>query len=181
MDDYPKTIKAAGTPYLVYLRRGVELTQHEAAEVADLIHAGGAIKGTIEQIKDRVRTAHLFIIAKWGSKIIGVAALKAPQQSYRNRLQQETGVDLSANSYPSELGYVTVAKACQGQRLSSYLMEELMSLPIVSDGVFATTKLEDFYKNALPALGFEYRESYRNDDDEIVYILTKAALTHNPN
>lgn len=175
MNDYPKIVRAADIPYTVVLRGGADLSPDEAAEVARLVHAGGAVQGTIEQIKGRVRNAHLFAIALWAGDVVGVAALKAPQQGYRDTLRQKTGVDLPAETYPAELGYVAISEACRGGRLSSLLMAELMSRPAGTEGVFATTKRDGFYKAVLPYLGFNYRGSYQNDDKETVHLLTKPA------
>ena len=174
MNGFPKTVRAADVPYMVILRRGAELSDDEAAEVAYLIHSCGAVKGTVQQIENRVRRANLLIIARWAKEIAGVAALKSPEPTYRKRLRENVGVDVPENEYPTELGYVAVSKANRGRRLSSLLMEELMSLPIGGDGVFATTKREGYRTAALPNLGFKYRGSYLNDDRETVHLLTKA-------
>ena len=141
--------------------------------MARLVKEGGAVKGAIGQIEGRIANAYLWIIARQGKDIVGVAALKAPQQSYRDKLQRETGIELSEEKYPAELGYVAVSEACRGARLSSILMAELMSQPIGRDGVFVTTKRNGFCENALPYLGFIYRASYQNDDRETVHLLTK--------
>jgi hypothetical protein len=90
-------------------------------------------------------------------------------------LQQKTGVELSADMYPVELGYAVISEACRGVRLSSRLMAELMSLPPGIKGVFVTTTRDGFYKAALPDLGFNYRGSYQNDDGKTVHLLTKPA------
>lgn len=175
MNDFPKTVHAGGVPYTLMLCGGGELLANQVAEIARLIHVCGAVRGNIEQIERRVQNAHLFVIAFWTDKIVGVAALKAPQLSYRKTLKQKTSVNLSTDEYPVELGYVAISKANRGHRLSSLLMAELMSQPAGTEGVFVTTKLDRFRKVALPKLGFDYRGSYRNDDSEIVYLLTKAA------
>lgn len=175
MANYPKTVTVADLPYTLTLLEGKKLTKDEVAEVARLVHTGGAVKGTIKEIEDRVRKAHLFIIARQGGEIVGAAALKAPEQGYRSTLRDKTGVDLSEDRYPAELGYVVISKACRGSRLSSTLMEELMSGPASTSGVFATTKLDRFYKTALPDLGFTYRGSYQNENGETVHLLTKPA------
>jgi hypothetical protein len=174
MNGFPKTVRAADVPYTVILRSGAELFDDEVAEVADLIHSCGAVKGTVEQIENRVRRAHLLIIARWAKEIAGVAALKSPKTTYRKRLRENVGVDVPENEYPTELGYVAVSEANRGRRLSSLLMEELMSLPIGGDGVFATTKREGYRTAVLPDLGFKCRGSYLNDEGETVYLLTKA-------
>jgi hypothetical protein len=176
MNDYPKTVRVADLLYNITLREGAKLFRDESKEVARLLHAGGAVNGTAEQIECRVKKAHVLVVARQGKDLIGVAALKVPQQSYRVRLRQETGVDLSADLYPVELGYVGVSKACRGHRLSSILMAELMSLPAGNEGVFATTKRDGYYKAALPDLGFNYRGQYQNSKEETVHLLTKPAI-----
>lgn len=156
------------------LYSGAKLLDGQVAEVARLVHACGAVKGTIEQIENRVKRAHLVVIALWADKIVGVAALKSPARTYRNTLRKAVGVDLSEKEYPTELGYVAVSEANRGHRLSSLLMTELMSQPAGAEGVFATTKRDGYRMAALPDLGFEYRGSYRNNDGETVHLLTKA-------
>lgn len=174
MNNFPKTVRAGDVPYTLMLCGGAELLEEQVAEVARLVHACGAVKGTMEQIEDRVKKAHLFIIALWADTIVGVAALKSPALTYRNTLQQKVGVDLSEKEYPAELGYVAVSEANRGHRLSSLLMAELMSQPAGAEGVFATTKRDGYRTAALPYLGFKYRGSYLNDNRETVHLLTKA-------
>jgi hypothetical protein len=174
MNGFPKTVRAADVPYTLILRSGTDLSDDEAVEVARLIHACGAVIGTVEQIENRVRRAHLLIIARWAKTIAGVAALKSPELTYRKRLRENVGVDVSEQEYPSELGYVAVSEANRGRRLSSHMMAELVSLPIGADGVFATTKREGYRTAALPDIGFKYRGYYLNDEGETVYLLTKA-------
>lgn len=174
MNDFPKTVRAGDMPYTVMLCGGAELLDEQVAEVARLVHACGAVSGTVEQIEYRVKKAHLVIIALSANTIVGVAALKSPTLSYRNTLQQKVGVDLSEKEYPAELGYVAVSKANRGHRLSSLLMAELMSQPAGAEGIFATTKRDGYRTDALPDLGFKYRGSYLNDDGETVHLLTKA-------
>lgn len=174
MNVFPKTVRVADVPYTVILRSGAELLDEEVAEVAYLIYACGAVNGTVTQIEHRLRRAYLFIIALWGDKIAGVAAFKSPALTYRNTLREKVGIDIPENEYPLELGYVAVSEANRGRRLSSCLMAELMSLPAGADGVFATTKRDGYRTAALPDLGFKYRGSYRNDDGETVYLLTKS-------
>ena len=111
MEDYPKTVYAAGLPYWLIFRGGPDLLKDERAEVARLVKEGGAVKGAIGQIEGRIANAYLWIIARQGKDIVGVAALKAPQQSYRDKLQRETGIELSEEKYPAELGYVAVSEA----------------------------------------------------------------------
>ncbi|WP_151718679.1 hypothetical protein [Gemmobacter serpentinus] len=173
---YSKTVYAADIPYDVSVTGGKELLEDEVAAVATLILAGGAVKGTTKEIQERVKNAHLFAIARHGAEIVGVAALKDPEPGYRKTLQFKTGIDLPPETYPAELGYVSISEACRGGRLSSGLMAKLMSLPAGQDGVFATTKRDGFYKHALPKLGFESRGSYQNDKGETVHLLTKPAV-----
>jgi len=139
-----------------------------------LICECGAVSGTTLQIQRRLRKAYLVIIALWADEIAGVAALKSPAFTYRNTLQEKVGVEISASDYPAELGYVAVSEAQRGNRLSSRLMSELMSLPAGADGVFATTKRDGYRMEALPNLGFTYRGFYRNDGGETVHLLTKS-------
>lgn len=174
MNDFPKTVRAGDAPYTLMLCGGAELLDEKVAEVARLVHACGAVIGTIEQIEDRVKKAHLLVIAFWANRIVGVAALKSPALTYRNTLRQKVGVDLSEKEYPAELGYVAVSEASRGHRLSSLLMAELMSQPAGAEGVFATTKRDGYRTAALPDLGFKYRGFYLNDDGETVHLLTKA-------
>lgn len=183
MANYPQTVTVGEVPYLVNICGGANLSEEEVENIAELIHNGKAVRGDIAQLRARVRNAHLISLALWDQHtIVGAAALKNPTPGYREKLKKWTNVSVSATEFPAELGYVVVSEKCRGAdkdgtRLSSELMKALMTTKTGKCGVFSTTKVNGLRNEVLPALGFSYRASYHNDEDQTVHLLTKAADT----
>lgn len=180
MIELPRVINVGSTPFHVEFLGGKDLSDEEREQIARMIKDGKAVRGSLPTITERVRNAHIFAIARWDANTIaGVAALKAPEASYRRTLLAETKIELTEIEFPAELGYVVVAEkfrgpGAKGERLSSELMRVVMMTKAGKDGVFSTTKISGLRDIALPALGFTHRASYKNEDDENVYLLTKA-------
>jgi len=110
------------------------------ADFEKLVVEGGAVnpQGLAQRIRNASRL--LFLRASDG-QLAGAGALKHPRSSYRNRVFADAGATVSADEYPVELGWVVVAKAYQGRRLSTRMVGEL--LPFAKDeNIFATTRAD---------------------------------------
>lgn len=154
-----------------------DASDQEIAEFAALIYAYGAVKGTLEEITERVRAADTLCFIRCDGRMVATAALKKPKSSYRERLKTKTKVSLPEAEFPLEMGYVVVVKGYRGDlpeqgRLSACVMKTVMGQD-KGRGVFATTKIEGFRKSALPALGFKEVGQYKNKEDEDIYILVR--------
>jgi GNAT superfamily N-acetyltransferase len=118
-----------------------DCTAEALADFEKLVVEGGAVnpQGLAQRIRNASRL--LFLRTSEG-KLVGVGALKHPRPSYRNRVFADAGATVSANEYPVELGWVVVAKAYQGRRLSTRMVGEL--LPFAkNENIFATTRADE--------------------------------------
>ncbi|NVK20804.1 MAG: hypothetical protein HWE30_19165 [Methylocystaceae bacterium] len=163
----------------IELMAGSDLPEADLVAVATMIKDGGAVKGSLQAIRERVRRAHLVAIARSDDqRIIAVAALKKPATTYRKGLSERSGYGLSEEKFPIELGYLTVLKEWRGPDvegvwLSSVLLQKLME-KVGQRGAFATTKIERLCQDVLPDLGFEFCGTYKNQDNEEVFLLVRA-------
>ena len=118
-----------------------------------------------KRIYNRVRGAKALAFLQIDDKIVGIAALKIPADSYRDKIGKSAGVLLRKNDYPYELGYVVVDAAMRGQKLSQKLVNAL--LPLADRKcMFATTSSIAMHR-VLPRSGFlKAGREYENDKAE---------------
>lgn len=86
--------------------------------------------------------------------IMGVAALKVPDATYRSRCFRKAGVDLEAQANPWELGWVFVSPEYEGKGVAKSLVAELtrdLASPIYATSL--TTKVA--MHKAMMHAGFE--------------------------
>lgn len=124
------------------------------AAIAQLVKDGGAIVGTIAQIRLRLgNTRALALLREAGTgRIVGFAALKTPSAGYRAAKFDVAGVPLAAFEQAPELGYVVIADDMRGQRLSGALVDEIARQLV--GPAFATTDNKMMHSN-LARAGFE--------------------------
>src|SRR5258708_33668658 len=85
----------------------------------------------------------------------GVAALKNPQNSYREGFLEKSGVAVEEQAFPFELGYVVITKSAQGQGYSRKLIAALLA-DFRHCGIFATSHTtNEFMHRTLARFGFE--------------------------
>ena len=133
--------------------------------ILDLICDGGAIPASRDTIEKRVLGAKSVVYLKRDGEIVGIAALKVPVQSYRDRIGEETGFPIPEQRFPYELGYVVVDASAQGQNLSPKLVDAVLDVA-GGKGLFATTSSAAMHK-ILPRAGFvKGGEDYEKDDAE---------------
>jgi GNAT superfamily N-acetyltransferase len=106
-----------------------------------LVVEGGAVNP--QGLAQRIRKAsRLLFLRALDDQLVGVGALKHPRAEYRNRVFADAQATVSAEEYPVELGWVVVAKAYQGRRLSTRMVGEL--LPFAkNENIFATTRADE--------------------------------------
>ena len=112
--------------------------------------------------------------------IVGIAALKVPARSYRNRIGQKTGYDISESLYPFELGYVVVEASARKQGLSHQLVEAAIRQAI-PEGLFATTSCPAM-RSVLPRFAFKKVGNDYEGADKICFhymLETRQRLLHN--
>lgn len=118
-----------------------DCTADALADFEKLVVEGGAVnpQGLAQRIRNASRL--LFLRASDG-QLVGAGALKHPRPNYRTTVFAAARATVSAEEYPVELGWVVVAKAYQGRRLSTRMVGEL--LPFVkNENIFATTRADE--------------------------------------
>jgi GNAT superfamily N-acetyltransferase len=74
--------------------------------------------------------------------LVGVAALKVLQESYRTTLSTKSGVSVSKAAFPYELGYIFVAPEARGNRYSERLVASALKAA-GSRSIFATSRSDN--------------------------------------
>jgi predicted GNAT family N-acyltransferase len=130
-----------------------ECSGQALAEFEKLVIEGGAVnpQGLVQRIRNASRL--LFLRVSDG-ELVGTAALKHPRLGYRNRVFADAQSTVPAGEYPVELGWVVVAKAYQGRRLSTRIVGEL--LPFAkNENIFATTRADERVMSFASDYGFK--------------------------
>ncbi len=130
-----------------------DCTAQALADFEKLVIEGGAVnpEGLAKRIRDASRL--LFLRASDG-QLVGAAALKHPRLAYRNKVFTDAQATVPADEYPVELGWVVVARAYQGKRLSTRMVCEL--LPFAkNENIFATTRANERVMSFASDYGFK--------------------------
>ncbi len=139
-----------------------------AAEISvfvGLVTAGGEVaSGGLEQ---RVRDAAQLAFLHSAGQLAGIAALKNPNSTYRNRVATGSGVALPYDSFPYELGWVFVVPEARGSGHAHHLSQAVVALA-ESHGVFATSRTDNPpMHHVLVKLGFvQTGEAYASQHGE---------------
>ena len=135
------------------------LSDSEWGRCVEIVAAGGAV--AVNEAK--LRAATTLVLARKGSKIVGVGTIKGVRKNYAAGI---AGAEKSGYTFPSEtpeLGYVAVDPDHQRKGLSLSLVTELLRDSV--GGLFATTDHEAM-KKTLTTAGFERKgkgwQSQRN-------------------
>lgn len=131
----------------------VSCSTAEIEEFIRLVKQGGEVAD--EGLEHRVMNAEQLVFLQSGGQVVGVAALKRPNPTYRERVASASGIGLSEASFRYELGWVFVAPSARGNGYSQSLVQEALSL---SDncGVFATSRTDNGpMHRTLVKLGFK--------------------------
>ncbi len=143
-------------------------TSDEKAKILDLVRLGGEAAVTPERI-NRART----IATAWvDGRMVGVAALKRPQDSYRAKVAERAGFRLKPSEWPFEFGYVFVEVDQRGRSYARSLTEALMR-DAGSANIFATVRVANQEMHAvLRRFGFVVAgRDYLSDDGERILSL----------
>lgn len=95
-------------------------SQDEQRLFQALVEAGGEVDTVA--LRQNVRSAKALVFARSEGRLLGVAALKVPQPSYRKKIEQRSAFNLPPDLYPFELGYVFVLEASRGNGLAHSLV-----------------------------------------------------------
>ena len=135
-----------------------------------LVHEGGQVIS--HGLEDRVKKAFALAFVHDEAKLAAVGALKHPDAGYRASTFEKAGAGEDPTAFPYELGWIFVAHAYQGRRLSRLPVEAL--LPLVSDKqLYSTSHVERIrMHNTLRRYGFtQVGAPYDSDTDDHKLIL----------
>jgi GNAT superfamily N-acetyltransferase len=114
-----------------------ECNASELEQFKRMVLKGGQVNenGLASRIFDAVLLAFHFD----GDKLVGIAAIKNPRNSYKVGVFKKAGYLELESQFQMELGWVFTLKECRGQKIASNLIEELINYSN-SKNLFATTK-----------------------------------------
>lgn len=109
----------------------------ERREFARLVRQGFP---AAERLDRRILDARLLAFHyATADTLVAVAALKAPNERYRDDVFQRAGAAISPADYELELGWVFVVPAHRGNRIAAGLCQRLLAR-VSASCVFATTR-----------------------------------------
>lgn len=131
-----------------------ECTNSEIHEFCCFIEAGGEVSPG--GLRSRIRNnAVSLIFLIFESKLAGVAAVKKPNENYRNTIFDKAGVPGLAIDYKFEIGWVFVPTIYRGMKFSHSLIHAALSR-IGDQNVFATSRIDnDPMRRTLERHGFK--------------------------
>ena len=145
----------------------LDATQRDMEDFIRLVRKGEAVAE--HYVRNGIeRKGAKMVLAKLDDTLVGVAALKVPLKTYRNRIESEakSGHSIPEVKYPFELGYVAVDADHGGRGTGKQLVDSVLYLS-GGRGLFATTSHPAMKKNILPSAGFQpVGTSWANDQNE---------------
>lgn len=151
MVSYVLVIITTAMPELI-VKSPRECSNIEISAFIAFVRAGGEV--SIQELPERICGAAALVFARIDGLVVGVAALKQPQASYRRRVSSESGAPLLVEELPYELGWVYVSSESRGKGLSLLLSQAALA-PSKGAGVFATSRTENIAMHrSLAKLGF---------------------------
>lgn len=124
----------------------------ELRKFLDLVLEGGEV--TPVGLEARIRKAEKLIFSIEGDCLIGIAAVKKPDQSHKQTLFQKARARTNSEQFLFELGWIFVLPSSRGAGVSHTLVEAAL---VASDnkGIFATTREDNIpMKKVLISHGF---------------------------
>ena len=129
-----------------------ECSEDEIEKFIIFVSDGGEV--TARGLKDRLMNAFYLAFIYEEDRLIGTAALKIPDLSYRRRIESSSNVSLTEKHYPYELGWIYLTPNSRGNGYSYLLVSELLKVT-KNIGVFATSRIDNVAMHkTLIKLGF---------------------------
>jgi hypothetical protein len=124
----------------VVAKQPAECSEALIEDFQAFVRAGGEVGGSA--LRRRIRDGKVLVFLYDNGCLSGIAALKRPTMSYRQKLVTKSGVSLDEAAYPYELGYIFVLPSSRGKHYSHRLTEVAMRAA-ESNGVFATSRTDN--------------------------------------
>lgn len=159
-------------------KRPADCTGDELRRFAAAVRQGFASAN--ETLEGRIRRAEwlAFHDAGGGGALDAVAALKAPERSYREEVFEKADARVSPDDFELELGWVFVLPAHRGRGIAESLCRQLLAR-VPAARIFATTRTDNaLMMRILRALGFvRVGRPYRRRGEELVVFLHSPAAS----
>jgi GNAT superfamily N-acetyltransferase len=158
-----------------------EITAKEAGAFSEaehqdflrLVREGGEVGDAV--LESNVRNAKCLVFLRSASALIGIAALKNPRLSYRQRVGASSGAEIPAASFPYELGYVFITEDHRERGLSRRLVEAALA-GANGLGVFATSHAANAGMHAtLGNCGFSLAGKPYTSRDRLIRLFVREA------
>lgn len=145
--------------------------QATLAEFKRTIVAAGKVTET--GLSRRILNARCLALFSVDAVLVGTGGLKLPDQSYREKIAEHTGIDLAQLNI--ELGWVAVLEEHWGKGIGPKIVDALASRP-EADSAFATCEIDNIKirkileRNGFFAIGREYLSE---DAERILMVMQK--------
>ena len=162
------------TEFRVTAAQPHRFSDKERSSFRSLVEQGGEVAPN--SVSTNINTARALVFGMVAGELVGIAALKRPQERYRKRIGASAGVDLSQTAYPYELGYVFLLPQARGQKNSPRLVTAALE-HAVSAAVFATVRADNERMLAtLARAGFEQAgQDYPGREARLIRLLVRPA------
>jgi hypothetical protein len=157
---------------VVVARPPQDFSLDEIDDFVAFVLAGGEV--TPNGLREHVTNSKCIAFLRSEGSLLGVAGLKRPRSTYRERVQRRSEYSLPEGAFPFELGWVFILPSARGANLSLPLCKPLFSAS-GKEGVFATSKAKNPGMHAtLTKLGFERAgnawRSKQSEDDLLLFV-----------
>lgn len=137
---------------VITVKKPSECSETELQDFAALVLAGGEV--TTNGLNERIKKAEALVFLAQEGCLKGIAAVKNPEENYKNSVFKEAGATVMASEFPFELGWVFVLPSSRGAGFSHRLVEAALA---ATNGrsIFATTRSDNTpIRKILGARGF---------------------------
>jgi predicted GNAT family N-acyltransferase len=119
-----------------------DFSDTEREEFRRLVKEGGEVPDVI--LRRNIQRAKRLVFMRNSEALIGTAALKIPELSYRERVGRKSGVEIPESRFPFELGYVVVAPSEREKGHSRTLVEAALNSTMTA-AIYATSRVDNIW------------------------------------
>lgn len=136
----------------IEVKKPSECTGKELQDFAALVLLGGEVSPN--GLDERIRKAEALVFFSQDSCLKGIAAIKKPEQIYKNRVFQKAQACVRANNFYFELGWIYLEPSLRGRGFSHKIVQAALCVK-EEQSIFATSRVENIpMHKVLSAHGF---------------------------
>lgn len=124
----------------ISIKKPGDCTKTELESFSALVLDGGEV--TAKGLNARIKAAEALVFLTHDTSLEGIAAVKKPEERYKNSVFQKAQATIQANEFTFEFGWVFVRPASRGNGLSHKLIEAALAASC-GQGVFATSRSDN--------------------------------------